>query len=141
MSRQRFIQDGIIGDNDGTPALVGHRCSDCGRKSFPPWELCPYCSSDQVENVFLGSEATVLAASTTRAPVPPYNAPFTMAIVDIDEEIRTIGRIEKEENVAIKKGDKLTVKVGKLFEETEFNKKTKTNETVEVIGYYFVPKN
>ena len=135
------MKDGIIGDNNGTPALVGHKCTDCGRKSFPPWELCPYCSSDNVENVFLSGEATVLAASTTRAPVPPYNPPFTLGIVDIDAEIRTIGRIEKDENVAIKKGDKLTLKVGKLFEETEFNKKTKTNETIDVIGYYFVPKN
>jgi uncharacterized OB-fold protein len=141
MNKQRFMKDGIIGDNNGTPALVGHRCADCGKKSFPPWELCPYCSSENVENVFLSSEATVLAATTTRALVPPFKPPFTLAIIDIDDEIRTIGRIEKDENVEIKKGDKLTLKVGKLFEETEFNKATKTNETIDVIGYYFVPKN
>jgi uncharacterized OB-fold protein len=141
MNKQKFMKDGIIGDNNGTPALVGHKCSDCGRKSFPPWELCPYCSSENVENVFLSSEATVLAATTTRALVPPYNPPFTLAIIDIDDEIRTIGRIEKDENVEIKKGDKLTLKVGKLFEETELNKETKTNEAIDVIGYYFVPKN
>jgi uncharacterized OB-fold protein len=135
------MKDGIIGDNFGTPALVGHICSDCGRKTFPPCELWSYCSSENVENVFLSSEATVLAASTTRAPVPPYKPPFTLAIIDIDDEIRTIGRIEKDENVQIKKGDRLTLKVGKLFEETEFNKQTKTNETIDVIGYYFVPKN
>lgn len=140
MNRQRYIQEGIIGDDNGTPALVGHRCAECGKTSFPPWELCPYCSSDKVENVFLSGEATVLAAATTRAPVPPYPPPFTLAIVDMEEEIRTIGRVEKEEQTAIRKGDKLTVKIGKLFEETEFNKKTKTNETVDVIGYYFVPK-
>ncbi len=141
MNKQRYIRIGIIGDNNGIPTLIGHKCSDCGRKSFPPYELCPYCSSENTENVFLSSEATVLAASTTRVPVPPYKPPFTLAMVDIDNEIRTIGRIEKDEQTKIKKGDKLTLKIGKLFEETEFNKETKTNETIDVIGYYFVPKN
>ena len=131
--------DGIIGDRDGNPALMGRKCSDCGKKSFPPPELCPYCASDKLEKVFLSDEVTVLAAATTRAPVPPYDPPFTLAIVDMEDEIRTIGRVEKEEQVKIKKGDKLTVKIGKLYEETEFNKKTKSKETIDVIGYYFVP--
>jgi hypothetical protein len=48
--------------------------------------------------------------------------------------------VEKDENVKIKKGDRLAVRIGKLYEETEFNKKTKSNETIDVIGYYFVPK-
>jgi len=141
MNRQRYLKDGIIGDMNGTLALIGHKCAECGKKSFPPTELCPYCASDKVENVFLGSEATVLAATTTRAAVPPYKPPFTLAMVDIDEEIRTIGRVEKDDSLKLKKGDKLAVKFGKLFEETEFNKATKANETVDVIGYYFVPKN
>jgi len=141
MSRQRFMKDGIIGDNNGVQALVGHTCADCGKKSFPPTELCPYCGSDNVANVFLSNEATVLAATTTRAPVPPYKPPFTLAIIDIDDEIRTIGRIEKEDSAKIKKGDKLSLRIGKLWEETEFNKQTKANETVDVIGYYYVPKN
>ena len=133
--------NGIIGDINGTPTLIGHKCSDCGKRSFPPTELCPYCSSDKLENVFLGSEATVLAATTTRAAVPPYKPPFTLAMVDIDDDIRTIGRVEKEDQVKLKKGDKLTLRVGKLFEETAFNKATKTSETIDVIGYYYVPKN
>jgi uncharacterized OB-fold protein len=141
MNKQRYFKNGIIGDRDGTLALMGRQCGGCGRKSFPPTELCPYCASDQLENVFLGDEVTVLAATTTRAPVPPYDPPFTLAMVDMEDEIRTIGRVVKDESVKIKKGDKLAVKFGKLYEETEFNKKTKSNETIDVIGYYFVPKN
>jgi uncharacterized OB-fold protein len=140
MNRQRYFKNGIIGEKDGVQALMGRQCAACGKKSFPPPELCPYCGSDKLENVFLGNEVTVLAATTTYAPVPPYPPPFTLAIVDMDDDIRTIGRVEKEEGVKISKGDTLSVKFGKLFEETEFNKKTKTNETIDVIGYYFVPK-
>ena len=141
MNKQRYLMDGIIGDKNGTLALVGHQCADCGKKSFPPTELCPNCSSEKVENVFLGNEATVLAATTTRLPVNVYKPPFTLAIVDIDDEVRTIGRIEKDDQVKMNNGDKLTLRIGKLFEETAFNKETKTNETIDVIGYYFVPKN
>jgi len=140
MNKQRYLIEGIIGEKDGSLALMGRLCGDCGKKIFPPTEFCPYCSSDKLENVFLGDEATVLAATTTRMPVPPYDPPFTLAIVDMEDEIRTIGRVEKDESVKIKKGDKLTVKFGKLFEETIFNKKTKSKETIDVIGYYFVPK-
>ena len=140
MNKQRYLKEGIIGDRDGALALTGRLCGDCGKKSFPPTELCPYCASDKLENVFLGDEVTVLAATTTRMPVPPYDPPFTLAIVDMEDEIRTIGRVEKDEDVKIKKGDKLAVKFGKLFEETAFNKKMKFKETIDVIGYYFVPK-
>jgi len=100
--------------------------TNVGRNLFPPIELCPYCASDKLQNVFLEDEVTVLAATTTRAPVPPYDPPFTLAIVDMEDGIRTIGRVEKNKDVKIKKGDKLAVKFGKLFEETEFNKKTKS---------------
>ena len=140
MNKQRYFEKEIIGEKDGSLALMGRLCDECGKKSFPPTELCPYCASDKLENVFLEDEVTVLAATTTRAPAPPYDPPFTMAIVDMEDGIRTIGRVEKDEDVKIKKGDKLTVKFGKLFEETEFNRKTKSKETIDVIGYYFVPK-
>jgi hypothetical protein len=140
MGRQRYFMDGIIGERNGALALMGRQCGDCGKKSFPPPEFCPYCGSDKLETVFLGDEVTVLAATKTRAPVPPYEPPFTLAIVDMEDEIRTIGRVENDEQVTIKKGDKLAVKVGKLYEETEFNRKTKSTETIDVIGYYFVPK-
>lgn len=141
MNKQRYFKEGIIGDKDGALALMGRLCGDCGKKSFPPTELCPYCASDKLENVFLGDEATVLAATTTRAPVPPYTPPFTLAIVDMEGGIRTIGRVEKDEGVTVGKGDKLAVRFGKLYEETVFNKKIKSNETVDVVGYYFVPKS
>lgn len=140
MNRQRYINDKIIEEKDGYPALVGRFCDACGKTIFPPTELCPYCASDKLKKVFLNDEVTVLAATTTRAPVPPYDPPFTLAIVDMEDGIRTIGRVEKEEIVKIRKGDKLAVKFGKLFEETEFNRKTKSKETIDVIGYYFVPK-
>lgn len=140
MNRQRYFTEGIIGEKDGSLALVGRLCQDCGKKIFPPTVLCPYCASDKLNNVFLGDEVTVLAATTTRAPVPPYDPPFTLAIVDMEDGIRTIGRVEKGEEVKIKKGDRLAVRFGKLFEETEFNRKTKSKETIDVIGYYFVPK-
>lgn len=133
--------DGIIGDNEGSPVLIGRQCADCGKKSFPPTELCPYCSSENVRNVFLNTEATVLVASTTHVAVPPYKPPFTLAIVDIEGGIRTIGRVGKNEEISLNQGDKLELRVGKLYEETEFNKETKKNETIDIIGYYFVPKN
>lgn len=137
MNRQRFFQEGIIGENNGRPALVGRLCRNCQKKSFPPTELCPHCASDEIEHVFLADEVTVLAAATTRAPVPPYDPPFTLAMVDMEDGIRTIGRVEKGEDKEIKKGDKLSVRFGKLYEETVFDKKTKSKETVDVIGYYF----
>ena len=141
MNRQKYFQEGIIGEQDGSPRLMARFCINCGKKSFPSPELCPYCASDKLENVFLADEATVLVATTTHVPVPPYDPPFTLAIVDMEGGIRTIGRVEKDDETEIKKGDKLTIKIGKLFEETEFNRKTKSKETIDVIGYYFVPES
>ena len=95
MNKQRYLTEGIIGGKRRPrwrSWVVIVRIA--GRNHFPDRAL-PYCASDKLENVFLEDEVTVLAATTTRAPVPPYDPPFTLAIVDMEDGIRTIGRVEK----------------------------------------------
>ena len=143
--KQRYFTEGyisceVIGEKEnGELGLVAQRCKDCGRLAFPAYELCPYCSSANTERTFLSQDAAVLSASDTYAPVPPYKPPFTLAMVDIDNEVRTIVRVERGDGRLPEKGDKLSLRFGKLFEEEEFDRKTKNTETIEVIGYYYIP--
>ncbi len=142
MAKQRYLTEGyiskeVIADNNGKLGIVAHRCRNCGKLSFPAYELCPYCSSDNTDRVFLSDEATVLAATVTYAPVPPYKPPFTLAMVDIDDEVRTLVRVESKDLPKV--GDKLRLKFGVLFTETEYDRKKKVSEDVDVVGYYYVP--
>lgn len=140
MNKQRYIQDGLIGEQDGKPVLTGRRCKECGKLSFPAYQICPQCGSVDVEIENMNTEAVVLTATTTYAPVPPYKPPFTLAILDVDNEVRLLGRIHTTDGTVPKTGEKVYLRVGKLFEETETDRKTKVTETIDVVGYYFVPE-
>ena len=39
MNKQRYFEKKIIGEKDGSLALMGRLCDECGKKSFPPTEL------------------------------------------------------------------------------------------------------
>ncbi len=58
-------------------------------------------------------------------------------MVDIDDEVRTLVRVESKDLPKV--GDKLRLKFGVLFTETEYDRKKKVSEDVDVVGYYYVP--
>jgi uncharacterized OB-fold protein len=40
-------------EEDGTAALIGMRCKECLEVVFPKSELCPSCTSDEIESIAL----------------------------------------------------------------------------------------
>src|SRR5438105_2909410 len=59
---------------DGTARLVGGRCRSCGRHHFPRADTCPYCSGQDVEEVFLSPDASLWAWT------PPSQTPASLGV-------------------------------------------------------------
>ncbi len=129
MGKQNIFYPGALDEKDGKLVQMGHKCRDCGKTSYPAVELCPFCSSGQVEKVPISPVGTVYSFSVTRVPVGPFKPPIVGGYIDLPEGTRVFGQIHaKVEDV--KTGMKVRVETGVLWTE---------KDGTEVLGYYYVP--
>jgi uncharacterized protein len=75
--------------------LSGIQCGKCGELAIPPKEFCPTCQEQNWTPVPLGGGGSI--ASFTVIRVAPRGrgaeAPYAIAVVQLDEGISLLGRI------------------------------------------------
>jgi uncharacterized OB-fold protein len=75
------------------------RCDACGRHRFPPMPSCPWCASTRYDVVASAGEGTVYSWVTVHRAFEPAWAdevPYTIAVVELDERCRLLGRVETD---------------------------------------------
>jgi len=75
------------------------RCSDCGTVQLIPRSLCASCQSEALQWQLSGGQGRVLTHTTVhRAPTPAFRAeaPYTIAIVDMDEGFRLMVNVAQD---------------------------------------------
>lgn len=76
--------------------LVVKRCADCGKAHFYPRELCPHCHSDAVSWFDASGHGTIYSFTVARRPAGPAfqpDAPYVVALVDLDEGARMMTNV------------------------------------------------
>ncbi len=68
-------------------ALVGEVCDDCGKKIFPPRDVCPYCAEPAQTPFQFSGRGEVFSHTTIYNPPVGYEqyAPYTVALVKLEE--------------------------------------------------------
>lgn len=72
--------------------LIQH-CAGCGRHVYFPRELCPHCGSDALSMVAPRGTGTVYSVTTVRRK-PEAGGDLNVALVDLDEGVRLMSRVE-----------------------------------------------
>ncbi|HET6473484.1 MAG TPA: Zn-ribbon domain-containing OB-fold protein [Pseudomonadales bacterium] len=80
---------------EGTKAgeLRLQRCVDCKHVYFPPRPFCPSCSSRSVSVFKASGRGRLLSYVINQRPHPAWNAPYSIAIVELDEGPRMMSNI------------------------------------------------
>ena len=80
---------------EGTRAgeLRLQRCSDCEHTYFPPRPFCPDCSSRAVEVFAASGRATLYSYVIHHREVPGFEAPYAIAVVQLEEGPRMMTNI------------------------------------------------
>jgi uncharacterized OB-fold protein len=82
--------------------LVRQVCSRCAFNIFSPQIACPNCQSEQYEWQESSGLGSVYSFSEVfREPLPGYAAPFTIAIVDLDEGWSMLTHVVGDRDVTI----------------------------------------
>jgi uncharacterized protein len=69
------------------------RCNDCAHTYFPPRPFCPACSSRSVAVFRASGRATLLSYIINQRPHPAWDAPYSIAIVELEEGPRMMTNV------------------------------------------------
>ena len=102
--------------------LVGTRCGDCGRYSYPPKPACPYCGSRNVEEVELPRRGR-LVSYTVIYSVPEgfkKQAPIIMGLIELENGARVVAPLTDVQPHEVKTGMKLEAVLRRVQTDGEY---------------------
>ncbi|AXG06371.1 Zn-ribbon domain-containing OB-fold protein [Haloplanus rubicundus] len=70
-------------------------CETCGHGTLPPRRLCPACGSTDLTREPLSKRGKVLSFTEISITIPKFHGetPYTVALVELDEEITLTGQL------------------------------------------------
>lgn len=77
---------------DGGRFLI-QRCGTCGNHVFFPREVCPHCSAIGLEFVEPKGTGTVYSSTVVRRK-PDAGGDYNVALIDLDEGVRMMSRVD-----------------------------------------------
>lgn len=86
------------------------RCGDCSRHVYYPRELCPHCGSGALDFVAPAGTGTVYSVTTVRRK-PEAGGDLNVSLVDLDEGVRLMGRVEGLAPDAVRIGQRVQARV------------------------------
>jgi len=92
--------------------LILKHCRDCGRHHFYPRALCPHCHSDALEWRDARGTGSIYSFTIARRPAGPAfkaDAPYVVAVVELDEGARMMTNIVTEHVEAVRIGQRVAV--------------------------------
>lgn len=94
------------------------RCSDCASAVFYPRSVCPSCFGDRLDWFTASGRGTVYSYTIAHRAFGEFaeQAPFTVALVDLDEGPRMLTRIVSSAQVRI--GDRVELEITRLGQDS-----------------------
>lgn len=111
---QVSINENVMDLTPDGPRLKGMRCRNCGNHVFPFQKGCPKCTSDDVEEVELGTKGTLWAWTIQGFPpkAPPYLGetdpekfkPYGVGYIELPGQLKVESRLTIADPTALKNG-------------------------------------
>lgn len=94
--------------NDGR--FLIQRCSGCARAVYFPRELCPHCGSGDLAFETPQGTGTVYAVTTVRRK-PESGGDYNVSLIDLDEGVRLMSRVEGLPSAEVRIGQRVKARV------------------------------
>jgi uncharacterized OB-fold protein len=106
----QFYRDGLAAGR-----LLLQRCAACDRPRFPALVACPYCGARDASVVEAAGTGRVYSWVTARVAVTADAAdvPYAVAVVQLDEGCRVLGRLREIDDVACEMAVRVVVASGR----------------------------
>lgn len=116
---------GPVVEPPGSPAMVAYaeqlqagrfriqHCEDCRRHVFYPRVICPHCASDRLRWVEPAGTGTVYSTTVVRRS-DEKGGSYNVALIDLDEGVRLMSRVEGLSPEAVRIGLRVRAHVTQL---------------------------
>ena len=93
--------------------LVGTKCKDCGHEAFPPVYVCRSCGSERQEDKEMPKSGKIITYTRLHEPLPGFEsqAPFYLAVVELDNGARVLTQVVDSPDESIKTGARVRATV------------------------------
>lgn len=127
MTRGEGPADAVCGpgENAGSSAMAAYnealaagqfriqRCSTCRQHVFYPRVICPHCASTELAWIEPSGLGTVYSTTVVRRPADK-GGPYNVALIDLDEGVRLMSRVDGVAPQAVQIGMRVRVQVAML---------------------------
>ena len=86
------------------------RCSDCARHVFYPRVICPHCGGAALQWVEAGGAGMVYSTTTVRRKAEA-GGDYDVSLIDLDEGVRMMSRVEGISPTEVKIGMRVRARV------------------------------
>ena len=86
------------------------RCGECGQHVYFPRELCPHCGATALAWVAPSGRGTVYAVTTVRRKADA-GGDYNVSLIDLDEGVRLMSRVEGVAPTAVAVGQRVKARV------------------------------
>jgi uncharacterized OB-fold protein len=86
------------------------RCTGCGKHVYYPRESCPHCGSAALEWKATSGLGTVHAVTTVRRK-PAEGGDLNVSLIDLDEGVRLMSRVDNLPPAAVRIGQRVKARV------------------------------
>ena len=113
--------------------LEAARCSGCQKIAFPPRQICPGCHKSSFETITLSGEGKLVTWTVIHVAPGDFavQAPYVVAIVELDEGVRVTAQIVDCNADALEFGTPVRRVLRSL--------RTEGDDGIIQYGYKFVP--
>lgn len=127
--KQIAVAEGLFTLRAEGPRLTGSRCGGCQTPYFPKTPVChnPDCDHSQMADADFGPRGRIWSVATQDYPPPspikfdkPYT-PYAMAVVDMTEGLRVLGRVEVEDPKSVEVGMEVELILAPLCHDDDGN--------------------
>ncbi|MFC1896178.1 Zn-ribbon domain-containing OB-fold protein [Thermodesulfobacteriota bacterium] len=123
------IRNGLFVQDDDGAALVGNKCTSCGRIFFPKAHLCLACGEEDTDDMTLSRKGRLYSYTVAHMPTPYLQPPYAVGYVVLPEKVRVFAPLKMREEKPFEVGMEMELVVEKLWDDGD----------KEIIGYKFTP--
>ncbi len=100
-------------------ALVGEVCDACGKKIFPPRDVCPDCAMEAQTHYRFSGRGEIYSHTTVHHPPAGFEeyAPYTMALVKLEEGPLVTAQLTDMDPEEVEIGQKVEMVTRKIRED------------------------
>src|SRR5215475_8362374 len=93
------ICEGLFGNDEGGPYLIGGRCTSCDFVTLGVRDVCPMCWSRNVMRPMpIGRTGRVYTCTIIHQAPEGYAAPFAVGYIDLDDGVRVFAHLAQDKH-------------------------------------------